>query len=283
MILNNLEQFKAAIPTALDVDKFEDLKAYIASGEMWLKLQVLGKSLYDAINDPESTGPGADQDLLRLCRNVIANHAYWDAIPFLDLVHTNAGFGVISANNKVPASKERVDRLREQCLIRRDTEAEYLIQLLEDKTEYHDLWKSSVTYTILSECLIQTSRELQKYAEWSGSRAEFLKLKPRLIHETITRIEPLFSKELIEELIELQRDDDMDLDKQRVTLMLKQALGCIISGKSNQGSTIMWDALRYIDENPDSFTSYFDSREYLSRSNPGYTNTSDSPLFSSLF
>lgn len=283
MILNTLDQFKAAIPTALDVDKFEDLNTFIESGESWIKLNVLGRNLYDALNNPESTGPGADENLLQFCRKIIANHAYWDAIPFLDLVHTNSGFGVITANGKAPASKERVERLREQCLIRRDAEVEYLIDYLEDNSPYHDLWKGSGTYTILSECLIQTSRELQQYAEWHGTRAEFLKMKPRMVHETITRIEPVLSKDLVEELIERQRDDEMDLDMKRVTVMLKQALGCIISGKPSLADKILQDAVRYMDDKQASFVTYFESKEYLARSTQGYINEADSTIFSSLF
>ena len=284
MILKTIDQFTGAVPTAVGVDNFEDVKPYVDSAELWLKTHILGKNLYDSIiaTIESSTGPGTDEVLLNFCLNVIANHAYWDAIPFLDVVHTNQGFAVISANNKVPASKERVERLRSQCLVRRDNEVENLIDYLEQTTAYHNDWKGSPAYSILSDCLIQTARELEIYAEWTGTRKDFLKLRPKLIQETINLLEPVFSKDYIEELIEKQRDDDLNGDDLRVSILLKQSLGCIVSGNRDIAEKIASDALRYIDENPVSFPTYFDSSEYSARSE-FYSNSTDDPIFSSLY
>ena len=284
MILTTINQFTAAVPTAAGVEKFEDVKPYVESAELWLKTHVLGKTLYNTIVNGinGSTGPGADETLITLCTNVIANHAYWDAIPFLDLVHTNQGFAVISANNKVPASKERVERLRIQCLTRRDSEVENLIDFLEDTVVYQDEWKGSAAYSILSDCLIQTARELENYAEWNGSRKDFLKLRPRMIQETMTTLEPLFSKDYIEELIEKQRDNDLTGDDLRVAILLKQSLGCLVADRRREAQVIASDALRYIDNNPDSFVTYFASKEYEARST-FFENTTGNTIFSSIF
>jgi hypothetical protein len=285
MILKTLEQFKAVIPTAASLDEFSDIEVYIKSAEMWIKSQLLGKDLYNQVNDSveSSSGETTDEDLLNLCRSVIANHAYWDAIPFLDLTHTNQGFGVVSANNLVPASKERVERLREQCLIRRDTEAELLIEYLEEHTEYHDLWKGSPAYTILSECLIRTAAELKQYSQWTGTRKDFLQLQPKLLQETMMRIEPVFSKDYVGDLIELQRDDDLTLDDKKVLVLLKSVLGCLATGNIEAAEKIASDALRYMDANPESFESYFKSDEHAARIAAGYVNTAESTIFSSLF
>lgn len=285
MILTTIDQFAAAVPTAVGVEKFEDVKPYLESAELWLKTHILGKTLYDSIAESleSSSGPGADAGLVKLCRNVIANHAYWDAVPFLDVVHTNQGFAVISANNKVPASKERVERLRAQCLIRRDSEVENLIDYLEQTAAYHDDWKGSPAYSILSDCLIQTARELEIYAEWEGTRKDFLKLRPKLVQETMTLLEPLFSKDYIEELIEKQRDDDLTGDDLRVAILLKQSLGCLVTGNKPAAEKVAFDALRYIDENPESFETYFESKEYAARAAATYQNTTDDAIFSSLF
>jgi hypothetical protein len=112
MILKTLDDFTRVIPTAAGTEHFEDFEPYIQSAELWVKYNILGKTLYDAID----SGTIIDDNLMRLCQNVIGNHAYWDAIPFLDVIQTESGFAVISASGKVPASKERVERLRDQCL-----------------------------------------------------------------------------------------------------------------------------------------------------------------------
>jgi hypothetical protein len=279
MILTTIEQFTVAIPTAVAISEFKDVEPYVRSSEQRIKNRLLGSDLYDTIAAEDF----ADGDLLQLCHSVIANHAFWDAAPFLDLVLTDSGFAVISATNKVPASKERVERLREQCLLRRDAEEELLIEFLEQHPAYHDEWKGSPAYSVMTDCLIRTATELQQYGDWEGSRREFLKLRPKLVHETMTRLEPVFSKDLIEDLIELQRDDDLTGDNLKVATMLKWALGSLVSGNIVAAEKIAADALRYIDANIESFPLYAASSEYLARAVPVYVNTAEAPIFSSIF
>jgi hypothetical protein len=284
MILKSLEQFQAVIPTTAAIEDFADLHTYIRSAEIWLKNNILGKNLYELIEETSDSSSGEDDDLLNLCRSVIANHAYWDAIPFLDVVHTNQGFGVIQNNNLVPASKERVERLREQCLVRRDSEAELLIQYLEENDIYHDDWKGSPAYSILSECLISTATELQLYGQWTGTRKDFLQLKPKLLQETMLRLYPVFSKSYIEELIEKRRDDELTKDDDLVVIeLLKFALGSLVNGNIEAAEKIAADALRYMDSNLSDFKTYSDSREYAARIATGYTNECRSQIFSSLY
>lgn len=279
MILTTIEQFSAAIPTAVAISDFKDVEPYVRSSEQRLKNRILGADLY-AIVEAEDF---ADADLLHLCHSIIANHAFWDAAPFLDLVLTDSGFAVISANNKVPASKERVERLREQCLVRRDTEEELLIEFLELHLPYHDEWKGSPAYSVMTDCLIRTATELQQYGNWEGSRREFLKLRPKLIHETMTRLEPVFSKDLIEGLIELQRDDDLTGENLKVAILLKYALGCLVNGNTEAAGKIASDALRYIDANIELFQAYTASSEYQARLAPAFVNTAETAIFNSWF
>jgi hypothetical protein len=279
MILKTIDQLKAVLPTTVEMDNFSDFEPYIRSAELWIKNQVLGKPLYDLV-DGESF---ADQDLLMLCRSVIGNHAYWDAIPFLDLIHTNNGFAVISATNKVPASKERVERLREQCLIRRDSEVELLIAFLEDHPDFHDDWKGSPAYSVMTDCLIRTATELMQYSQWSGTRRDFLQLRPKMIQQTMTCLEPVFSKDYIEELLEKQRDNDVTAGDLKVIVLLKFALGCMVTDNEHPAKKIAADALRYIDKHLTDFPTYASSTEYLVRMAAGYVNTTEASIFSSLY
>ncbi len=279
MIIKTLDQFKTAMPTAVAITEFADIEPYIRSSEQRIKNRILGKDLYAEIEVVDF----ADADLLNLCFGVIANHAFWDAAPFLDLVLTDSGFAVISATNKAPASKERVERLREQCLSRRDSMEELLIEYLEQTIIYHDSWKGSPAYSVMTDCLISTATELQHYGNWEGNRRDFLKLQPKLIHETMTRLEPVFSKDLIEILIELQRDGDLSPTEFKVVVLLKYVLGCLVNGNTEAAEKIAGDALRYIDNNLVSFPLYSASSEYLARIAAGYENTADEPIFNSIF
>jgi len=279
MILKTIDQLKSVLPTVVEMDEFSDFEPYVRSAELWIKNQILGKDLYDLVNGDTF----ADADLLLLCRSVIGNHAYWDAIPFLDLIHTNNGFAVISATNKVPASKERVERLREQCLIRRDSEVELLIAFLEDHSDYHDEWKGSPAYSVMTDCLIRTATELQQYSQWTGTRRDFLQLRPKMIQETMTKLEPVFSKDYIEELLEKQRDSDATNGDLKVIVLLKFALGSLVTDNEHPAKKIAADALRYIDQNLTDFPTYASSGEYLARMAPSYVNTTDAPIYSSIF
>jgi hypothetical protein len=279
MILKSLEQFQKAIPTAVAIENFSDVEPYIRSAELWIRNQVLGKDLYDLVDGDTF----ADEDLLQLCRSVIGNHAFWDAIPFLDLVLTNNGFAVISAQNKVPASKERVDRLRENCLVRRDSEVELLIAFLEDHPDFHDEWKGSPAYSVMTDCLIRTATELAQYGNWEGTRRDFLKLRPKLIQETMTKLEPVFSTDYINELIEKQRDNDVTDGDLKIIVLLKYALGSLVNGNTEAAAKIAGDALRYIDKHPTDFATYAASGEYLARIAADYVNTTDATIFSSLY
>lgn len=279
MILKTLDQFQKAMPTAVAIENFSDVEPYLRSAELWISNQVLGKDLFDLV----STDAFADEDLLLLCRSVIANHAFWDAIPFLDLVLTNNGFAVISAQNKVPASKDRVDRLREQCLVRRDSEVELLIEFLEAHPDYHDEWKGSPAYSVMTDCLIRTATELAQYGNWEGTRRDFLKLRPKLIQETMTRLEPIFSGDYIDELVEKQRDGDVTNGDLKIIVLLKYVLGSLVNGNTEAAAKIAGDALRYIDNHLTDFPTYSASAEYQARLASDYVNTTEATIFSSLY
>lgn len=283
MILTTISQFIEVIPTAADVEDFSDLKPYCNSAELWIKNKVLGATLYNFVDALGEAPAGTDIDLLQLCMNIIGNHAYWDAIPFLDVVHTNSGFGVINSNNKAPASKERVERLREQCLIRRDNEVENLITFLEQNAAYHENWKGSPVYSLLTDCLIITADQMKIYGSWEGTRTQFLSLKPKLVHFTMVKLQPVFSRDLIESLIEKQRDGDLAADELSVIELMKHSLGSLVNKNEKVASQIAADALRFIDENLASFAVYTASKEYAARNTVGYINELESPVFSSIY
>jgi len=279
MILKTLIDFQNVIPTAVGTEEFSDFEPYVRSAEQWIRTNVLGKTLYDAINGDDYE----DDDLIRLCQNVVGNHAYWDAIPFLDVIQTDSGFAVISATGKVPASKERVERLREQCLTRRDNEVDFLIAYLEENEVYHDVWKGSPAYSVMTDTLIRTATELKRYSQWDGNRREFLQLRPKMIRETMTKLDPLFSKDYIEELIEKQRDNEVTNHDLKVIELLKYAVGSLVNGNIEIAEQIAADALRYIDSNLTHFPTYTASGEYKVRLAAGYVNAIDSTIFSSIY
>ena len=97
--------------------------------------------------------------------------AYLLGLPFFDLIETEAGFAVTRNETMAPASPERVKALKagvEQWL----SEAiERLLEYLEESPSYHEDWKGSETYSLLTETYIHTLREFRRYAPFEGSTA----------------------------------------------------------------------------------------------------------------
>ena len=228
-IIETIDQFVEAVPTAVGYNHFDDLRTYSHSAERWLVNKVLGTNLYNTILAmiDDSTSTGQDDTLITLCRNVIANHAYWDAVPFLDLQHTEAGFGVIQSTNKAPASKERVERLRAQCLARRDQELDFLIDYLMANTTYHDDWKGSTEFDRLFNSLLPTLTIYRTYHH-IADRDTLDKMHSSIITAQSTTVAKVISSDYMDALIEDQKDDDFSTADLAILNNLRHAI-CLLS------------------------------------------------------
>ena len=325
MILTTLNQFQTAVPTAAGVQEWTDLETYVQSAEIWLKRNVLGTALYNQIIESlNESGSGSGEsfvtaELLRLCRNVIANHAYWDAIPFLDLVHTDSGFGVIQSTNKAPASKERVERLRQQCLLRRDAEVDNLIAYLYETEEYWDLWKGDTVFSDMFDSLLPTVEIFRRYNN-IADRATLDKLRPSIVAVQNTIVADAISQELVDELVEAQKDNDFTSHHNDIIPRLRDAIAklAIAHGVDDMsvvvdssgilrsytigvtsyadesrlsmfkstfhstGMKLLEKVVNHINENVEDFPTYVASELYTARLTEGYENDEDAAVFSSL-
>lgn len=276
MILQNKEQFIKYIPTAAASD-WRDMETFRDSAERWLKNEILGRVLYEQLEaDPERE---QYQEILDLCRKVISLGAYHRAIPFLDLVQNANGFGVVSNQNLAPASRDRVNRLIQETVLQRDDETEVLLDYLEDTPVFHDAWKGSKAYSVLSDCLVMTARELKRLCNWSGSREEFLKLKPVLTLQMYSVLGRWVSRAYIDELIEQQRDNDVTGDNADVLNMLKFSLANYVTGNFKDADAFRDEAVSLMDARPEAFLTYANSKEYRMRHRNNYENSADSPIY----
>lgn len=318
MILKTLDLFKTAVPTANAISHFEDVEIYIKSAELWTKNNVLGKDLYDIIDAAEFN----DADLLQLCRNVIANYAYWDAIPFLDLTHTNQGFGVVQNNNLVPASKERVEKLRAQCIVRRDNEVENLIEFLLQNSAWHEAWKGSTVFDDMFSSLLPTLRIYRRYHDIQD-RSTLEKLKGSIITVQNTWIADVISQVYVDHLVEAQKDDDFTPADNVIIGMLRAAvcklslawgiedMSVVLSSKGTvtmattdsfvgsisdasrnasfsqtfkkAGDAMLDKVVNIMIDNLEAYPLFAGSKEYQARTEVGYANDTESTIFSSLF
>lgn len=274
MILQSKEQFVKYVPTAA-ASAWEDLITYVEASERWLRTEVLGNVLYLEIHDT----PGKHGDLLDTCMKIISLDAYRRAIPFLDLVQNANGFAVVSSDNLAPASRDRVNRLIEATIKERDEEIEVLISYLEDTTSYHDAWKGSKAFSVLSDCLITTAKELKLLCNWHGTRTDFLKLKPDLLLRSYTDIGKWIGREYIDELVEQQRDGDLTSDNKTVINFLKVVLANFVVGDPVNANRSLEDVITFLDKNVSKYPTYGNSVEYKVRHAEKFENSTGNPFF----
>ena len=275
MIINTIEQIRAILTNLAAEVEFEDFETYVKSSENWISNNILGATLYDNIDDGSIT----DAKLIRLVETSIVHKAYEMGIPFMDLVQTQSGFGVVKDKTRAPASKQRVDRLIAQNTIRLNQETEWLLNYLEDNSTYHIDWKSSPAFSLLTNCLIVTARELKRYVKFEGNRDDFLLLKPMLISDTAIRLKPQVSRNYLEELITKQNAGTLSSFDNLILPSLKQSLANYAIEKEWLGKRLLDDVVTIMDDDLDNYPTYRDSDEKALKDDSGYENTEDDPIF----
>ena len=111
--------------------------------------------------------------LLHYCRIITAAEAMRHAVPQLDLILTPNGFGIVSNQNVIPASKERIERLLLSLEKQRDDALAVILTVLPDA--HH--WTASEQFNYFAATMFTTldivnSIRLAKgnvFAEWKQS------------------------------------------------------------------------------------------------------------------
>ena len=140
MLISTDEQLRNYLPNALSTVEgesslYEKIEPYLRKAETWLTRNFLGEDFMCGMEAASET------DTLRaLCCHITALDALRRAIPSLDLILTPNGFGIVSNQNIVPASADRVNRLIESLLSNRDDLASDLLL----KLAVTPSWQSSV-------------------------------------------------------------------------------------------------------------------------------------------
>lgn len=136
MLIQNDEQLRTLLPNALttvegETPLYDKINPYLHKAEAWLIKHFTGNTVYGAIEQlPE------DDALRQLCAHIIAVDAFRRAVPSLDLILTPNGFGIVSNQNIVPASADRVKRLIDSLLTNRDSLANTLLDSLATRADW---------------------------------------------------------------------------------------------------------------------------------------------------
>lgn len=123
-------QLRALIPNVLvtvtgETSLIDKMTPFLEEAERWLSDNFLSDSVLDSVVGLDETSVTR-----QLSSKIVCMEAFRNSVPFLDVVLTPNGFGIVSNSNIAPASKERVERLRNSALALRDEYIESLIPTL---------------------------------------------------------------------------------------------------------------------------------------------------------
>jgi len=284
MIVDSLDIMKQHVATIAAVDKFELLQSYVEAAERWAKNELLGADLFDFV---EAHKTNSDQrELLVRVQRVIALNGFNRAVPFLDVVQTNNGFAVTDAEGLVPASKERVASLRAGLQAETDEAVEELLRFLEETAAYHDDWKGSPTYTLLTDTFLPTYTLFKRYAPYSKainltypkSRLDFAQLNGKLREVMADKIRGTLGAEFMDELLEQLRDDDLPAENNQLMENIRFALGMYAIGLIPQGDNFMAKVTDILKKAPEDYPTWRNSSEGKAILSPPIPH-SDTPIF----
>ena len=260
--------------------EYSEFHSYLQSAEQWIQREVLGKTIYDKMDAGTYTAVQFPE-MFRTSRSSIVLKAYEMAIPFMDLIQTSSGFGVISDQNRAPASQNRVDRLIAQTKLRLGEETEYLLDYLEDTNSLHTDWKGSNAFTILSDCLIRTVREFKRCVGYDGTRKDFLMLKPLMVNLTVLKFHPMISREYTEELILKLNTLKGSIPAADLLIIpsMQKALANYCLDNNYIAGRLLDDVVTIMDNNIEDYPTYADSPEKELKDDPGFENDEDDPIF----
>ena len=152
----------------------------------------LGQTLVD-----ELAGENPDTTLLEKTVPAWVVLTFLESIPFMDVISTPTGFGVVRSNTVAPASRERVDAIRTACQSAANDYMDILLLFLEKNVGDYPEWNKSC----LNEgSLIPSVSVFDEYEDINISRSKFVNLKRTINHLEITDYLNVLSAEFIAEL-----------------------------------------------------------------------------------
>ena len=214
-IITSDEQLRRLIPHVLatvegEATLLEKLTPFLETAEEWVKQYFVPDDIFEAIAESataaetaeaaqtegtqESEATEGNSSLFTLhssLSKIVANHAFLNAVPSLNLVLTPNGFGIVSNQNIAPASKERVERLQASLEAERDRNLEQMLLRLPTvegwEVSQQGKYFASTMFPFLSLCRRLAIREHL----WD----EYQRLHDRLIKIENVLAETYFSQE----------------------------------------------------------------------------------------
>lgn len=274
MLITTIEQFVKFIPTA-EGTEFSAIDTYLSEAENQLIGLFLGEDLYQYFETLDAENRMGD-----IARRLLCLQAYENAIPFVDLIQTNNGFAVVNNSNQLPASKERVERLREWVSVQLYINSDLLIQLLMQSAEALAEWTKFGQFPDLTNTLFLTGIDFANYCK-SGDvkRKSFQECKNSLLGWQTNILEPVVSVTYLSQLIDETRANNFTTGSKNVIHYCKMILGALSNGNTDGAQKLCNALSNILDGNLGTYTVYAESPEYALKTTPAYQNLKTDPTY----
>lgn len=261
------EIFERYCPSAIMPNEvlFDRLDAFIEDGEK-VVARILGPA-YDTLDEMTPVG--------RLCQRVVCLEAYDVAIPHLDLVLTENGFGVVSNQNVAPASMDRVKRLHQQVKDNRDDAVDDLIDALRD----NDDWNSTgEALSFFSSLVWNAHRHLPMLGYMDSHRSMMTTLRPK-INAAEEILKQKMSASFFYELCSAIRlHEETSLQKQ-LAHKARIFIGAHVRGEMPLQRLHLAKLVEFLEGNLDEFATYAASSAHEANTFTVYENKKDDPCY----
>lgn len=152
----------------------------------------LGQTLVDILADENP-----DQDLFEKVTPAWIVLTFLESIPFLDVVSTNTGFGVVNSQTVGPASRERVEAIRMACQSAANDYMDILLAFMEQHAGDYPGWNKS---SLNEGSMIPNVSVFDQFIDINVSRSKFVAFKRYINQVEAIRLPDIFSAEFLAEL-----------------------------------------------------------------------------------
>ena len=234
-----------SVATSSQVEVFEKVQPYLATAYEECKTDVLGDVGTQAAEDNQH------ELLTKAVKQWVCLKAFLSVFRQLDLVLTPTGFGVVSTNQMVPASKQRVDalvgHLRDGMLIAHGQLVGNLFCITE--------WGNSPQAKENVDNLFFDFRMLQKYQGPAASHLDW-QAAQRLIGEADEMLRRKLSNEYMESLLSHVRCGSCADADRTVISLCRQIISMWIAGDQEGVKLKMRRLLATLDANLETYSIY---------------------------
>lgn len=279
MLVNGYNEMKPFLPSVEMKGTPTVFNDALDVAQQSLVTEIIGAALESQLEGRAT----ADAKLFKLCQRVISQEAFLSSIPDMDLVLTDAGFGVVNNEQVTMASRERVTALANNLRLKLDDSKDKLILYLLQTAAYDD-WRGTEEFARLSDGLILTLGEFKDVAVLNNVTAaaypktwsEFFELNSALNVALMTDVASYISKDYATEIIEKIRDKETFLPiEKKVLRLVKIAIAAIAMGDRKLGLEQTLSAVAVMKANLSSFPTYRDSDEAQEM----HLEHTDTPIF----